>query len=66
MKLLTNTFLLAAFLFLPVRVFSQTQQDELEQIRQNYIGTLISSNDESDLLNRILSGIPPEIGRAHV
>lgn len=60
MKLLTNTFLLAAFLFLPVRVFSQTQQDELEQIRQNYIGTLISSNDESDLLNRILSGIPPE------
>ena len=48
MKLLTNTFLLAAFLFLPVRVFSQTQQDELEQIRQNYIGTLISSNDESD------------------
>ena len=60
MKLLTNTFLLAAFLFLPVRVFSQTQQDELEQIRQNYIGTLISSNDESDLLNRILSRIPPE------
>ena len=60
MRLLTNTFLLAAFLFLPVKVFSQTQQNELEQIRQNYTRSLIDSNNDSDLLNRILAGIPPE------
>lgn len=60
MRILTNTFLLAAFLFLSVKVFSQTPQDELEQIRQNYTRSLIDSNNDSDLLNRILAGIPPE------
>ena len=60
MRLLTNTFLLAAFLFLPVKVFSQTPQEELEKIRQNYTQSLIDSNNESDLLNRILASIPPE------
>ena len=60
MRLLTNTFLLAAFLFLSVKVFSQTPRDELEQIRQNYTRSLIDSNNDSDLLNRILAGIPPE------
>lgn len=60
MKLLIYTLLLQAFLFVPLNVFSQTPSDETEQIRQNYIRSLVSSNDESDLLNRILAGIPPE------
>lgn len=60
MKLLTNTLLLIALLFMPTNLFSQTPTDELEQIRQNYIQSLVNSNDDSDLLNRILDGIPPE------
>ena len=60
MKLFRNTLLLSALLFLSVNVFSQTPGEELEHIRQNYIQSLIDSNDDSDLLNRILSGIPPE------
>lgn len=60
MKFFRNTFLLAAFFLLPLHLFSQTPQDELEQVRQNYIRSVIDSNDESDLLNRILAGLPPE------
>lgn len=44
-----------------VYVSAQTTiTDELEQLRQNYIQSLISSNDESELLNKVLLGIPPE------
>ncbi|WP_293717149.1 polysaccharide lyase family 8 super-sandwich domain-containing protein [uncultured Parabacteroides sp.] len=60
MKLFTNTLLLSLLLFLPVNMFSQTPGEELEHIRQNYIQSLIDSNNDSDLLNRILAGIPPE------
>lgn len=60
MKLFRNTLLLSALLFLSVNVFSRTSGEELEHIRQNYIQSLIDSNDDSDLLNRILAGIPPE------
>lgn len=60
MRLFTNTLLLFTFLSVSTNMFSQTPADELEQIRQNYVQSLISSNDESDLLNRILAGIPPE------
>ena len=61
MKFLINRLLLSALLLLSANAFSQTPREELEQIRQNYIQSLISSNDDSDLLNRILAGIPPEM-----
>lgn len=60
MKYLINRLLLSALLLVSTGAFSQTPADELEQIRQNYIQSLVSSNDDSDLLNRILAGIPPE------
>lgn len=60
MKYLINRLLLSALLLVSTGAFSQTPVDELEQIRQNYIQSLVSSNDDSDLLNRILAGIPPE------
>lgn len=60
MKLFIYTLLLQAFLFVPLNVFSQTPSDETEQIRQHYIRSLVSSNDESDRLNRILAAVPPE------
>lgn len=42
------------------KMFSQAPADELEKIRQNYIQSLIDSKSDSDLLNHILAGIPPE------
>lgn len=60
MKSFAYTLFLILLLLVGARVYAQTPADELEQIRQNYIQSLISSNDDSDLLNRILAGIPPE------
>lgn len=60
MKLISNILLLLILLSMSVHVSAQTTVDELEQLRQNYIQSLINSNNESELLNQVLSGIPPE------
>lgn len=60
MKYFTSAWLLCTFLFVSAKMFSQVPADELENIRQNYIRSLIDSGDDSGLLNRILAGIPPE------
>lgn len=51
---------LTLLLLFSANVFSQTSQEELEQLRQNYTRALIEANNESDPLNQILATIPPE------
>lgn len=60
MKPFAYTLYLILLVFINTHVYAQTPADELELIRQNYIQSLISSKDDSDLLNRILAGISPE------
>lgn len=59
MKQTNNLFYLFVFLFLGVKMFAQTPQSELEKVRQNYISSLIPSEDASPV-TALLSHVQPE------
>ena len=57
---LRNKVSLLVFFFVTIPLFAQTQQRELERLRQNYIRSFISNDEQTASLVELLSGIQPE------